>query len=755
MLRGRCILLIYSVFTASASFVFLSNEANARNCSFSELNQHIQKFENLDEVAIESVSQCDAHSAAPILIQTLQTRNENAQVSAAYVLGLITKGTDVAVPALEKSLSDPSNPSSVRQYSASALGMIGEPAKSAIPSLIRLLNQADPKLQRFVAMALGNIGLEAKTVVPHLVSKLNAPNMEVQTSVIFALERFDADAKEAIQPLLKTLKDDDRPVRQAAATTLSTIAESMLDEARRENTFSALNDALSTISEIEKALTNSEFEPVKQPVLRTQETLKQALLIKGVTDWTGNGTYVWLVHALFWSLLIFIYPKSRMVQAIFFWNKWVREILGLGYVSFCLTWVPFLRRKLFAPFRDSLLADARLSEFNLDRYFPNSRFSLKGDNQTQFLTIAFPHIQGQIILEGESGSGKTMFVRHLLKNSKRIVVYLPATRCAEGVMEAIQKKLHGDEIKDPKFLQSLIYSGAIDICIDGLNEVSADTRAKITQFVESHFRGNILITTQPLEWIPPATAKAYFLHPLNLDQIEQYLISQQPSLSPNSSVQSEAYKQQCRDFLDYMLSDRFSNEERKAAQSILSNPMELTLAAHAIAVGKTPDLFHLREQQYEMMAAEYQQLWSRDFPLKAFSEAVYQFWLTDKRALPATEFYKEIICMEDEKFRMVISRQWQDADGKAQKEWYFRHDKIAEFFIAQTFMGKSGIAQNRLLDHMGDSRFRGVYFLLATLMPESAASQLREDLIRYAAETKDHNISDDFVLLFDTRRLLQ
>ncbi len=152
------------------------------------------------------------------------------------------------------------------------------------------------------------------------------------------------------------------------------------------------------------------------------------------------------------------------------------------------------------------------------------------------------------------------------------------------------------------------------------------------------------------------------------------------------------------------------------------------------------------------MAVEYKRLWNREFPLNSFSESIYQIWLKDNRALPAPEFFNELSCMEYEKFRMVISRQWQDAEGKAQKEWFFRHDKIAEFFIAQTFLGESKTAKARLLDHMGESRFRGVYFLLATLMPEATAKQLREDLIRYAAETKDHNVSDDFVLLFDSRR---
>jgi hypothetical protein len=36
--------------------------------------------------------------------------------------------------------------------------------------------------------------------------------------------------------------------------------------------------------------------------------------------------------------------------------------------------------------------------------------------------------------------------------------------------------------QDTTFLQSLIFSGALDVCIDGLNEVSPDTRANVTSF---------------------------------------------------------------------------------------------------------------------------------------------------------------------------------------------------------------------------------------------------------------------------------
>ena len=481
--------------------------------------------------------------------------------------------------------------------------------------------------------------------------------------------------------------------------------------------------------------------------------MQAAIATLTIWQWLSNVWTTILAHAAFWLALVFAYPKSPQIQAIFFWNPWVRTILGFGYVSFLLTWIPFLRRKLFAPFRFSLLADAGLNHFHPDAYFSESNVRELAAGDEQPILQVIPEIKGQVILEGDSGLGKTMFLRHLLQQSKRIVVYLPATKCAEGVIEAIQKKLHGDEIKDTKFLQSLIYSGAIDICIDGLNEVNPDTRAKITQFVESHFKGNILMTTQPLEWLPPSTAKTYIMQPLQSAQIERYLRSRQPLLPKAAPVQGTAYEQACRTFLGTMLSDQtpLSPEELKTARTILSNPMELTLAAWMLAGGVQPDLFNLRQQQYEQMAEEYRRTWNQDFPLKQFSEAVYQQWLVDQKALPADKFYNELLCMEDEKFRMVVSRQWKDAKGDAKKEWYFRHDKIAEFFLVQTFLGKGTDAEVRLLDHIGDSRFRGVYFLLATLMDLEAAKDLREKLIQYAADTKDHTVSDTFVQLFRSR----
>ncbi len=138
-----------------------------------------------------------------------------------------------------------------------------------------------------------------------------------------------------------------------------------------------------------------------------------------------------------------------------------------------------------------------LDSFDEKSYFSSSSRVIKDPNSKQTLTIteALPNIKGQTVLMGDSGLGKSMFLRHLAKASQGMVVYLPASKCEQGVIAAIQAKLHG-QAQDEQFLKNLIYSGAIDIFIDGINEVSADTRSQIKQLMESYFRGNIVMTTQ-------------------------------------------------------------------------------------------------------------------------------------------------------------------------------------------------------------------------------------------------------------------
>ena len=457
-------------------------------------------------------------------------------------------------------------------------------------------------------------------------------------------------------------------------------------------------------------------------------------------------SYLWkflLLHALTWLILLWLYPKSPEIQTLF-WHPQIRKIAGLGYIGLLLTWIPSLRRLLFSPFQPILIADADLHSFNPQDYFPDSNVCLQNTHNLQPIKTTIAKIQSPIVLQGESGLGKSMFLRHWAKTRKNLVVYLPASKCAQGAIAAIQSKIPISQT-DPKFLKKLIYNNALEICIDGLNEVTPDTRTKISYFVESHFRGHILLATQPLDWIPPSTTKTYILQPLKREQIRQFLQTRQFNPSAEPSISRSEYEEACEEYLGKTFnSQKQSEEEQKTVRRLLSNPMDLTIVAQILAQGKAPDLLNLQQQQYKVMAAEYKEVNFDSFPLTDFAETTYQMRLNDEINIPS-EWKKELHTME--KYKMVLRRQ-RYVENDVGSEWYFRHDKIQEYFIVQTFIGEE---DQKLEEHINDPRFRGVYLLLATLLPYPEAWLLREKLLQNAAETKDHVVSDQFIQRLNSR----
>ncbi|MBN3957820.1 HEAT repeat domain-containing protein, partial [Nostoc sp. NMS8] len=694
--------------------------------------------------------------------------DSNVRGSAAVALGNFGQAAAQYIPDILKFLKDEKVDSNVRSSAVDTLGNFGQAAAQYIPDILKFLK--DEKVDNYVrggaAVALGKIRQLKLEEVVVILNYAYEPNQQFFS---FSTENnnfefwrfwtyFLGGSSEEVKTLLRWLGRPqaipDKLTHDEGVKTL----ELFLKAWEPSRDLARLHEDLA--KEIAVVARKVSWHPGDIVILEKHynnlkgfneaDSLQSVIVNLKGWQWFFNARTTILIHAAFWLALIFAYPKFPQVQAIFFWNPWVRRILGVGYVGFLLTWVPPFRRKLFEPFKPSLLADAGLDNFYEQSYFPESKVKVPTSGDILPITPALPSIQGQIILEGDSGLGKSMFLRHLLKNSQRIVVYLPAQKCHKGVIEAIQDKLHG-QAQDAGFLKNLIYSGAIDICIDGLNEVTAETRAKICQFVESYFRGNIIMTTQPLEWTPPSTAKTYYLQPLEQQQIQEFLISRQPRLPKDAKIQGADYAQACTNYLTEVLKEQQAKEELDAVRRILSNPMDLTVVALMLSQGKQPNLFRLQEQQYNLMAAEYQQEWKQEFPLKRFSAAVYQMRLEDKQALPGDEFHQVAMSLEDEKYKMVVSRQWQDEKGEAKKEWYFRHDKIMDFFLVQNFLGETDAAEGLLVDRMGDPRFRGVYFLLATLLPLDAAKELREDLIQYAADTKDNTVSNTFVQLLRTR----
>jgi hypothetical protein len=725
----------------------------AASCTIDEVESNIQNFSRNDPSIISATIKCGAIAIEP-LKKALGSNNERTRSNAAYALGglgtnkKLLEQTQPVVRELVKGLRQETS-SLVRNSIARALGNIHNDAKIAVPDLLDLLSQdTESKVRAGAASALGSIQTDKDKIVPALIQALSDVDNEVQEQAAQSLGRWSSELKlenkDVIRSLIPLLKDDSNIVRGSAAISLGKLAEITYDES---NTLTEVRHAIEEMTTIEKALSDQEFDGLRKPISRSFKALRdtqRTLIQEIVIEFLRGSQNIILIHAAIWLLLIFAYPKFPQIQAIFFWNPWMRKFFGAGYVGFALTWVPSLRNKLFEPFRESLLSDADLLNFNSQTYFPSLTVKRLGTEEPEPIQIAIPKLKGQIILEGDSGLGKTMFLRCLCKQSNRVVVYLSARRCQDGVIEAIQKKLHGEEIKDPKFLRDLIYSGAIAICIDGLNEVNADTRAKIVEFTENYFKGDIILATQPMDWRAPTTAKRYVMQPLEQSKIQEFLTSRVSTLPKSMKLQGKDYEEACDFYLSTSLD--LTIQENEAMQRVLSNPMDLSTVALMLASGEQPKLFHLQEQLYSIMAKAYRERHLHDFPLIDFSESVYQMRLNDVSALVEEKNGDEISCLAQH--RMVISRQTIDSDGKSKQSWNFRHDKIAEFFILQALLNQP----ERQKQHLSDARFRGVYFMLANLLSLEDALALRELLIQYAADTKDHTISDEVIQLLRERK---
>ncbi|MFK7755101.1 MAG: HEAT repeat domain-containing protein [Sedimentitalea sp.] len=455
----------------------------------------------------------------------------------------------------------------------------------------------------------------------------------------------------------------------------------------------------------------------------------------------NSGIWIIAVHGLFWGFLLLIYPFSRPIQKVFFWTPWVRTLGGLGYVNLLIVSVPGARRRIMAPFRAELLNDAALADFDPSHYFKGSRARIGTGASPQPLVDALPAITGQIVLEGESGLGKTMFLQFLLATSRRPVVFVPAAKCQGGVLAAVQSK-HACFARDPRFLRQLVMAGALDVVVDGLNEVSALTHTRILAFAEDQFQGNLLLATQPMEWTPPTRARNCVLEPLSRDQIQAFLQMRGTNLPDDATVVGAAYDTACQNYVQKNLGST-DGEHGQAVMRALSNPMDLTTVADMIARAKDPNLLDLRQQQYQIMTEDFaRRNAGRKFPLHAFSERSFALRLADQNQFDEDEFPNELK-------RMVQHRMFVPSASSTTVVYAFRHDKIMDFFLYHAFLNDP----SRQAEFLQDARFRGVYLLLATLLPYDDAMALRETLIDRAAQTRDHSLSDEFIQVIRSRML--
>jgi hypothetical protein len=175
--------------------------------------------------------------------------------------------------------------------------------------------------------------------------------------------------------------------------------------------------------------------------------------------------------------------------------------------------------------------------------------------------------------------------------------------------------------------------------------------------------------------------------------------------------------------------------------------MDLTTIALILAQGSEPDLLNLQETTFRRAAAQYaEDNQGAEFPLTAFCEHVYA------RRCDATGSERELIVLRDPHYatecdaladqRMLLKTIERDAENKEGPAWRFRHDKVLDFFLFKAITNP-GEMKDRLQRHVADTRFRGVYLLLALRAPLDLAREIRDQLQDHATETRDHVLSDE------------
>jgi len=97
---------------------------------------------------------------------------------------------------------------------------------------------------------------------------------------------------------------------------------------------------------------------------------------KSPLRWYFQAFVVLEMHFFFWMFVLFLYPRSRLIQEGIVWNPRLRAILGFIYVDILLVAIPLLRRRLLIPFRQSLLRPIEIEGLSERTYYANRELSL-------------------------------------------------------------------------------------------------------------------------------------------------------------------------------------------------------------------------------------------------------------------------------------------------------------------------------------------------------------------------------------------
>jgi HEAT repeat protein len=161
----------------------------------------------------------DPKEAVPVLVKRLQ-EDPDTTVRRSAVRTLAKLGPDAVAP-LQTALADKIN--EIQLDAVTALGQLGDDAKSALPSIKDLAQKADhPSVRKAAVMALGKLGPDGETAVAGLIKGGDSATRLACLQAL-APAMGQAPDKKLVPDLIIALGDEDLKVKAVAATLLGQI----------------------------------------------------------------------------------------------------------------------------------------------------------------------------------------------------------------------------------------------------------------------------------------------------------------------------------------------------------------------------------------------------------------------------------------------------------------------------------------------------------------------------------------------------
>jgi HEAT repeat protein len=161
------------------------------------------------------------------IIKNLQKLQEDlspsVQVAATIALDALSEGDDQTATRLIQGLHDRN--AVLALLASEAIGLIGEPAKDAIPDLVEALKTQHPIIHIKVAHALYRLGYDPMALLRPILQAARTGEVYVRLEALEILKAMGPDAKMSIQAYVRMLSDKNTLTRVVAIRGISFLGE--------------------------------------------------------------------------------------------------------------------------------------------------------------------------------------------------------------------------------------------------------------------------------------------------------------------------------------------------------------------------------------------------------------------------------------------------------------------------------------------------------------------------------------------------